>query len=314
MPYVKAKAFDLYERLGGGANSDLFSDNPTARANRASILQSVCALPSMHRKHPLTLHDSHQESPRARLKRLLSTAYKVLFPYLNLTYELWLLLYNVSYVFDRTPYWRPWLSWIGVDVRRMSGKDYVRFFWSTRSQSMGLMSYRGAQQFAQKTALSEASSPFARHPLTGRRPSIPLILFRYSILGPRYAFEALKILLPTAIFFFKFLEWWYASDYSRSMGRGRGGGKDGKGNEPALAPPKRLDPHPRGILGPDSEGKGRLKTGYCPICREPLTNPTAFPSGWVAHYKCAHQEVKEHGRCPVTLIRCDVGDLRKIVG
>lgn len=174
-------------------------------------------------------------------------------------------------------------------------------------------SWRG-QHFAQKTAISEASSPFARHPLTGRRPSVFLVLFRYCLLGPRYAFEALKVLLPTAIFFFKFLEWWYASDYSRSIGRGGRGGKDGKGGEAALKAPKRLEPHPKGVLGPDSEGGGRLKTGHCPICRKALTNSTAFPSGWVADYKCAHAEVKEHGRCPVTLVRCDVGDLRKIVG
>ena len=38
-----------------------------------------------------------------------------------------MLVYNVAYLFERTPYYRPWLSWVGVDLRRVSADDLVRF-------------------------------------------------------------------------------------------------------------------------------------------------------------------------------------------
>ena len=61
------------------------------------------------------------QSWKGRLKR----AYKVAYPWLNTSYEVWLLFYNIAYLFERTPYYRPWLSWVGVDLRRVSADDLV---------------------------------------------------------------------------------------------------------------------------------------------------------------------------------------------
>jgi hypothetical protein len=33
--------------------------------------------------------------------------------------------YNVAYAFERTPFYRPWLSWIGADLRRLGVEDLV---------------------------------------------------------------------------------------------------------------------------------------------------------------------------------------------
>lgn len=49
--------------------------------------------------------------------------------------------------------------------------------------------------------------------------------------------ELLKVLLPMSIFFFKFLEWWYASEFAR------GGGRTGAyGDEEAniIPPPEKI--------------------------------------------------------------------------
>lgn len=51
--------------------------------------------------------------------------YKAVYPWLNTSFEAWLFLYNVAYLFDRTPFYRPWLSWIGVDIRRVGIDDLV---------------------------------------------------------------------------------------------------------------------------------------------------------------------------------------------
>ena len=46
--------------------------------------------------------------------------YKSAYPWFNAAFEAWLLVYNVAYLFERTAYYRPWLSWVGVDLRRVS--------------------------------------------------------------------------------------------------------------------------------------------------------------------------------------------------
>ena len=44
---------------------------------------------------------------------------------MNMGYELWLACYNVAYLFDRTPFYRPWLAWMNIDLRRLGADDYV---------------------------------------------------------------------------------------------------------------------------------------------------------------------------------------------
>ena len=49
--------------------------------------------------------------------------------------------------------------------------------------------------------------------------------------------EFLKVLLPMSIFFYKFLEWWYSSEFAR----GGSGGALGDGEaENAIPPPEKL--------------------------------------------------------------------------
>jgi peroxin-12 len=167
---------------------------------------------------------------------------------------------------------------------------------------------RNRQREASNSLQEHLSSPLRRHHATGLPPSYSLVALRYILLVPRLAFEALKIVLPTSIFFFKFLEWWYSSDYART----RRGGKRGKeeGSQPPIKAPTRLEPHP------DSEvtKRGGYKMGVCPVHDGEIVNATALPSGYVACYRCAHGYVVENGRCPVTFLPAEVGDLRKVVG
>lgn len=46
--------------------------------------------------------------------------------------------------------------------------------------------------------------------------------------------EFLKVLLPMSIFFFKFLEWWYSSEFSR------GGAGHDEENENIIPPPEKI--------------------------------------------------------------------------
>jgi peroxin-12 len=42
-----------------------------------------------------------------------------------MAFEGWIMAYYIAYAFDRTAFYRPWLSWVGVDLRRMSVEDLV---------------------------------------------------------------------------------------------------------------------------------------------------------------------------------------------
>lgn len=47
--------------------------------------------------------------------------------------------------------------------------------------------------------------------------------------------EFLKVLLPMSIFFFKFLEWWYSSEFSRGNAL-----RKGEEGENAIPPPEKI--------------------------------------------------------------------------
>jgi len=51
--------------------------------------------------------------------------FKAVYPYANTIFELWLLMWNIAYLFDKTPAYRPWLNWLGLDIRRLGVEDIV---------------------------------------------------------------------------------------------------------------------------------------------------------------------------------------------
>jgi len=243
VPYLRAKLQDYYESLGGGIDSEALDDDMGA------IRRTTVA------------HDNWKE----RLRQ----AFKKTYPWFNVTFEAWLLCYNIAYLFDRSAYYRPWLSWIGVDLRRLGPEDFRR-------------------------------TPVLPRQPEGTRQSMLKTLRALVLRSPRLLLDSFKILLPTAIFFVKFLEWWYSpSSPARLVSRPSTG--------PPIPPPKLLKPHSQGIAF------DQTTYGICPLCRSPIANATALPSGYVYCYRCAHSYVEEHGKCPVTLTSAAVWQLRKIL-
>jgi peroxin-12 len=215
---------------------------------------------------------------------LLKSTFKAIYPYSNIAYELYLLSYNIRYLFDKTPYWRPWLSWMNVEVRRMSADDY---------------------RAAQATTASLLLSPLRRHSPSGLPPTIMTILGRSIQLIPLLSFEALKFLLPTSIFFFRFLEWWYSAEggYARLRKKGSGAGAA----QALRAPPSRES-------NDEADVAGMKKGGICVVHKGVMVNPTALPSGYLGCYKCLFSYVEANCACPITKQVISVVDLRKIVG
>ncbi|KAK0206214.1 cyclin-dependent protein kinase inhibitor [Desarmillaria ectypa] len=241
VPYLRAKTQDYFEDLGGGISSDVLNDGADVRQVRMLTDQSF--------------------------KGWLRRTYKTLYPWCNAGFEVWLLAYNVAYLFDQTPFYRPWLAWMGVDLRRLGIEDL-------RAASM-----KAAQ-----------NAPDAKG--RGLRQ-----LLRSS---PQLLLDSLRLLLPTAVFFIKFLEWWYSpGSPARSLSTSPLG--------PAVPPPCMLPPHPQGIPF-DTQ-----KYGICPLCQRSINNATALPSGYVFCYRCAYDHIEKHGKCPITLLPSRVWQLRKVL-
>jgi len=126
------------------------------------------------------------------------------------------------------------------------------------------------------------------------------LMRRLLVSSPQLLFDSLRLLLPTAIFFVKFLEWWYSpGSPARSFATSPLG--------PAVPPPRMLPPHPKGIPIDGSS------YGQCPICHFQIKNATALPSGYVFCYRCVYDQVEKHAQCPVTLLPAKVWQLRKVL-
>ncbi|KAG0167320.1 ubiquitin-protein ligase peroxin 12 [Apophysomyces sp. BC1015] len=216
-----------------------------------------------------------QTGPRRRLIIRLIQLFRKLYPFLNALYHGSNLAYNIAYMFGGTRYYTPWLHLIGVEIKRMSMADYRAYYDRLAAE----------EQHAAKTSLF--NRPFSA--ISG-------------IFGKLIAF--LKVLLPMSIFFFKFLEWWYSSEFAR----GGADSLDGESSAAAIPPPEKVKPDPRGVSVPSTPNT-------CPVClSSPINNPTALSSGYVFCYTCAYRCVEEDGRCPVTWIKVGRGteDLTKV--
>ncbi|CAG8560328.1 8192_t:CDS:2 [Cetraspora pellucida] len=250
IPYVKAKLDNLYEKINGGVGTRLLGSAFFVREN------------VNERQHI-------QAFRKERVRRFLCNVFKYLYPWANALYNGSILLYNIAYMYDKTPFHTPWLKLIGIQIRRLSTEDYREHI-KRQSQSRHLANFRDMTK------------------LQVTRYILAMVLYR--------GLDFLKILLPMLIFFFKFLEWWYSSEFSKRLSGGDG---------VDIQPPDIILPDPRGIPLPES-------SNICPLCVSQLTNPTAIPSGYVFCYTCIFHYVEEFNRCPVTLIKIRTDELRKV--
>ncbi|KAL1935220.1 hypothetical protein VTP01DRAFT_4360 [Rhizomucor pusillus] len=198
--------------------------------------------------------------------------FRKVYPFINALYHGSNLAYNIAYLFGKTRYYTPWLHLLGLELKRMSMNDYRAYY-------------------EKANAASVKEGRFSPLQATGR------------LLGK--IIEFLKFMLPMSIFFYKFLEWWYSSEFARG-GAALAAAADGDAPN-AIPPPEKLMPDPDGIQLPK-------KPNTCPLCdASPINNPSALPSGYVFCYTCAYRYVEEHGRCPVTFIKVDATkDLTKV--
>ncbi|KAI9638709.1 Pex12 amino terminal region-domain-containing protein [Dioszegia hungarica] len=87
MPYLRARAQDYYERLGGARNAEDGAEPEIVAVSRKQRL------------------------------------FKFLYPYVNLAFDISLLGYDIAYLFDLSSDYRPWHRALGLRIRRRGEED-----------------------------------------------------------------------------------------------------------------------------------------------------------------------------------------------
>ncbi|KAJ2853769.1 ubiquitin-protein ligase peroxin 12 [Coemansia erecta] len=256
LPLAKSRLDQYYETVSGGEAARLLGPEFSQEALGASNDPVAGGTASCGLRRRLVA-----------VKDILKGYFKRYYPHANFVYHMATALYYIAYMFDRTDYNSPWLHVLGLKVRRLSAADYRA------------METRGAPESSLVAPSNGSVLRFTRN-LVARMLSGGL--------------DFLKVLLPLSIFFYRFLEWWYRSDFHKRIQK-----------DPAPPPPMPLKPHPDGIAVPEDQS-------ICPLCKKQRTNPAMAPSGYVFCYPCIHKHVSESGACPVTLGKAGFSGIRKL--
>jgi peroxin-12 len=225
------------------------------------------------------------------------------YPSVNAAYYFSILAFNLAYLFDNTKYPSPFLWLIGTRIRRLGPADHHAIAMATQSKPSSGSNVRS-------------------------RPGSGLL----GLLSPQNLYpqllSSLRFLLPASIFALKFLEWWHASDFSRQLARKATEALDLPA--PVVAgmadPSKKISPpsssssptNLKPVLKSSSSRRQQApisstsllpiftvplplpdssSEGACPICLNPLVNPTACQTGYVFCYSCVFRWLNgEHER------------------
>lgn len=228
-------------------------------------------------------------TPKQKFIYYLKAFIRTVYPYINAAFYWSNLIFNLAYLFDKSQYHSPLDFLIGVRMRRLTEADHRAF------------------------ELAAAPKPSSNAPFTMRSLLTPSIISR--IIIPKML-DSLKVLLPTSIFFLKFLEWWHASDFARQLSAKTAASIELPPPIPVRAPAPEEELEEEGVM------KALVKvveedTGLCPVCEREITNPTAVQTGYVFCYPCVFRWVQDgigrdgdeegaenrKGRCPVTGVR-----------
>ncbi|KAJ1848743.1 ubiquitin-protein ligase peroxin 12 [Coemansia sp. RSA 486] len=258
LPLVKSRLDQYYDRVSGGDAARLLGD-----AFSQQQQQQIEPEPTASAAGVLAAARRRLAVVQLAVKR----AFQKYYPHANCVYHLAAAFYYVAYMFDRTGYSSPWLHLLGLQIRRLSAADYRA------------MDARGP-------ATSGLAAPPNGSILRLVRNAVARLVGG--------GLDLLKVALPLSIFFYRFLEWWYRSDFHRRVQQ-----------TPVPPPPMPLRPHPDGVAVPFDQT-------ICPLCEKKRTNPAMAPSGYVFCYPCIHKHIDDTGMCPVTLTKADPAAIRKL--
>ena len=199
VPYLKAKLDQLHEAVSPSAleslpfrgNEEDEEDGENGENEEDEGDREAAEHPRQQRSSSSSSSSSSSASSTATLfRQRLINWFKIGYPYFHRLYQTVFLAYQVGYIYNLTRYYSPLQHLAGQELRYVSGVDQ-RLFDKEFTEARQLL---GAQ-FAGPGMLRAA--------------------LKAGVLFGATVFDSLKYLLPLTIFFFKFLEWWYSTEYPK---------------------------------------------------------------------------------------------------
>ncbi|KAK1740597.1 peroxisome assembly protein 12 [Skeletonema marinoi] len=215
------------------------------------------------------------------------------YPYLHMTHELSIFLYQFAYLLEYTPYWSFSMHTLRVMLRRMTVADVQ-------------------EQQRQKQPLLQKSQK------DGERVLDANIMTKKNDAPPINPSSMIKGALLFSVSYVLLSGW--VSHFQRELrlrrrrwiaGEGSSTANDTTTDDnnagtsrkqlPIPPPPMNLE-----VLVDDEGNTRHIDKWSCPICHEPRINPTASTSGYVFCYRCLIMHLRQKGEhCPVTGVFCN---------
>ncbi|KAL7494193.1 hypothetical protein ACHAWT_006272 [Skeletonema menzelii] len=211
------------------------------------------------------------------------------YPYLHMTHELSIFLYQFAYLLGYTPYWSFSMHTLRVMLRRMTVADVQEQQQRQKQPLLQKSKIDNGERFLDTTVIAN------KHDVPPIKPS--------SMIKGALLFSVSYVLLSG-----------WMSHFQRELRLRRrrwiAGEESSPANNDTTAASRKQLPIPPPPMKPEVLVDEERNTRYidkwsCPICHEPRINPTASTSGYVFCYRCLIMHLRQKGEhCPVTGILC----------
>lgn len=241
-------------------------------------------------------NDSNQfisSTPSSNIQNLKDVFIK-LYPFIHLTHEGSIFLYQFAYLMEFTPYWSFSLHGLGVILRRITVTD-IQQGSDVEMQHQQLQRQTPTTQSLQSRFQrpSHVGAPSKKHVMTLRLPRLLrgafMFFLSYTLVSGWYRYFQRQLSLRRRR--------WITGG---AVNAGRQSNSTTNENAQHSIPPPPQPP----VLLKCAEHQGNGKWA-CLLCHQPRINPTASTSGYVFCYKCLILKIRRDGEyCPLTGKSC----------
>ena len=217
-----------------------------------------------------------------------------LYPYMHLTHEGSIFLYQFAYLLGLTPYWSFSLHGLGIFLRRITVADVNQMEQQRSSDQPKRPGLPTASAAPPQTTFSGGAMGFARSILKSHiRSLIALYLLSNIFTSWRASFmRQLRL---------RRRRWIVGDEDETSTSNEQNNGS------------KVLTPIPPPPYPTACRGEEVANNWACPICKGARINPTASRSGYVFCYRCLILHLRQEGEyCPVTHMPCSEQDVVRL--
>jgi peroxin-12 len=298
-PYCKQRCDKLFDELKEGGQQASSSTSSSEMERRMQI---------SHHGHRSSTHQLQTTNTNSSTTAMVSIPAVTVdnikekffnfYPYIHMTHELSIFLYQFAYLLGYTPYWSFSMHTLRVMLRRITVADVQE----QQRQKMQL-SQKQSRTLQSSSLSSPSTNSDTKNVATPIKPSSMIksaLLFSvsYALLSGWASHFQRELRLRRRR--------WIAGEESSTTDNTdttndeNVGSSRRKTNLPIPPPPMK----PKVLLDDDDNEK-HIDKWSCPICHESRINPTASTSGYVFCYRCLIMHLRQEGQyCPVTGMFC----------